>query len=299
MWSSLKSTIKNLFGPSPNDVNGQFSLANCTEREHLFLELLASVDVTGCPEEWDKEYLKKTLLGVGYICITDTTIGVIPIECGYYGQNYMHLPTHCIIANPVLGSFERKIGEECSLVHCKPDYQGFHSLLNLYSYFMAACDSSISINLLNSHVTFIAECDNPQEVKQMKKMYEQISNGEPAVYSRKGVQSQFFYLNPKNSYIVPEIIESKKSLRAEYLSLIGIKTVKNEKRERMISAEVESGNDETMFNMDHVIDTINEGFDVANRLYGLNLKASLKRHQIDNQKSIDNSETLVQDKDRR
>ena len=63
---------------------------------------------------------------------------------------------------------------------------------------------------------------------------------------------------------------------SEFLTEIGVNNANTEKRERLTDNEVEANDSEIQLNAGYWLDNIKEGFDVANRLYNLNLSISLK-----------------------
>lgn len=269
--NSFFNTIANLWGPSPKKMAGQLNLDGIIQKEILLNQALAALTIHGAPESWDMEYFMLHLLLDGKICITDTTIGVVPLMCGTTGYNIYNRPTTCVIANPVLGNFERTIGDDCALIHLKNDYLGIQNLIDLYSYFLSAADSSIAVNLMNSKVSFIGECTTKSQLLAIKKMYDKISEGEPAVFVGDGIKSNFTYLNPSNTFIADKIVEIRKEFRDEFLALMGIANANTNKKERLISAEVNASNTETDYNVYHWLQNIQSGLDTANRLFGLNL----------------------------
>lgn len=273
-WN-LRDVAKRLFSSEPNDVEGQFSLASDMERRQLIQIALDSFEIENMPEEWDYEYVKMKLLLEGVLCITDTVVGIVPLATGTAGYNIYNRPTKCIVSNVVLGELQRDIGINCALIHIRWDYSGIMDIINYYSYLLANTSGSIFINLMNSRVSFIGECSDEKQAKEMKVMYDKISRGEPAVYARKGVAGNYHFLNPKNTYIADDLMQLRMAIKRDFLATLGIESTLD-KRERMIRDEVTSMNAETSYNIGHMLDNMNEGFQVANRLYGLELRAIKK-----------------------
>lgn len=266
--------IGNFLNPSPKSIETE-SISYNVETEILISELLSSINITGnIPEEWDMEYFKLNLLLDGVICITDTTLGILPLQTGFYGENVFLRPTNCIISNPVFKTtLDRKIGIDCALIHCRPYYNGYKNIIQYYAAQLANCDGSIATNMMNTRVSFVMEVQNKADRESAKKIYDMITSGEPAILMRTGTFANIHYLNPKQSYIADMVYDMKNRIHSEYLSLLGISTVKTQKKERVLSAELERENEVNSYNIDHAIKTINEGLEVANGLYGFNLKA--------------------------
>lgn len=266
-----RRAMESLLGMEPRDVVGQWSIANFLQNEQLMLQILGNFQFDNFPEEWDMEYFKLVLFSEGMICITDTDVGVVPLRCGATGINIWERPTRCIIANAILGSFERTIGEDCALIHCKPNYRGFLDWIRPASYLLASCDSAIAVNLMNSKTPFIGEVETPAQKKELEKMHDEITAGNPLVIARQGTGSNFTLFNTKNSFISDMIMDLKQDIKNDWLCTIGIKSV-DEKKERLISSEVEAGNEEVEYNIQHIRETIQRDLNVANKLYGLNIQ---------------------------
>lgn len=268
----FRTWFDTLWAGTPNKVNGQFSYANFMQNETLLLQLFGKFEYSGLPEEWiplRQWLMMETFIG-GHYCITDTDIGVVPLRCGYFGINAWNYPTKCNISNPILGTFDRTIGKDCAFVYMKPGFGGFTDRISMFSYLLAECDSSISVNLINSKATAIGEAEDKTQSAEIKKMYDDIASGVPITITRKNTGANFWFMKPRENYIAGDIHDLKDSIRSEWLSLWDINNV-DDKRERMITSEVEAQNGANEFNIKHIVQTVNECLDVANKLYGLNL----------------------------
>jgi hypothetical protein len=143
--------------------------------EWCLKKLFGAFEFSGIPDAWDYDYFLTHLFIDGYIAITDTAIGVIPLRCGVTGINVFDHPTTAIFANPVLGNFERELfGENsatsCALVKLQYDYNGIMPLIERYSELLAMCDNSIAVNLRNSKVAFIGFVSSKQQAATVEKM---------------------------------------------------------------------------------------------------------------------------------
>lgn len=259
----------------PYDVEGLNNISSIYYTERLIRLLFGVYDISGMPETWDKNYVYERIFLDGKLCITDTAIGVLPLKCGVTGINVFDHPTTCVIANVVLGNLERTIGEDCALVHLQYNYGNVWTILRRYSTLLAMADCSLAVNLINSPTTHIYGAENKAEAESFKKMFDEASMGRPAVFiSSKLAQrlSDSFLVNKaKENFIGEEIENVKQRILNNYLTEIGVTNSNTEKRERLISQEVESNEQEVECSSKNWTETIQEGFDVANRLYGLNL----------------------------
>ena len=283
---------------SPKKVNGQFSWSNAYYFEWALKKILSRFELENMPEEWDLNYMWLHLFLDGAIAILDTSLGIIPLKCGHTGVNVWERPTDIVIANPVLGSFQRKIGVDGALIHLQYNYAGVTPILERFSNLLAMCDSAIAVNLMNSKVSFIGFVDDSAQAKTMQKMYDDISEGTPAVFVRKSqVNSEnFMFNNVKQTFIADDVMLLRRKLVNDFLSDIGINNANLDKRERLNTDEVNANNEEVRFNVLNWLDTIQEGLDVANKLYGLELKIKLREVTTGGEKdNIDLMESVSKD----
>lgn len=282
-WENVPYTdlVNDFFGARPKDVDGIANTSALYYREFLLKKVFAILEWKNIPDNWDVDYMNSHLFLDGLFCITDTSAGILPLSCGTTGLNVFNHPTKCIIANPVLGNFERVIDETCALIKLQYNYKGIDNMLRRYSYLLAACDSSIAVNLMNSKVTFIGLAEDKKQAESMKYMYDQISCGEPAVFVKKDQinETSFYFNHVKENFVANDIQELKRSIVNDFLSEIGINNQNFEKKERMITDEVNANNEEVSCNVTHWIENIKEGIDAANRLYSLGLSVDIKKFE--------------------
>ena len=279
-WENVPFTdlVRNFFARKPKDVSGIANTSAAYYRQWMLKKIFGRFEFWGIPDTWDMDYMLSALFLDGLFCITDTSMGILPLQCGVTGINVFNHPTEAIIANPVLGNLRRIIDEDCVIVKLQFDYKGVGWMLDRYSALLAMCDSAISVNLLNSKVTFIGLASSKAQSESMKKMYDMISIGEPAVFVNGDQinQEKFFFNNVKQNFVADDIQLLKRKIVNEFLSEIGINNANLDKRERLNSEEVNANNEEMYCNVEHWLENIKEGLTGANRLYGLNLDVKLK-----------------------
>lgn len=268
---------RQFFAERPRDVDGVANQSTFYHSRRLLRQLFGRFKFT-MPDAWPLDYFLSNLFIGGEICITDTAAGVIPLRCGHAGINMYNEPTECIIANPVLGEMRRTIGEDCSLVRINPDYSGVMDIINRYAALLAMCDSSIAVTLMNAKVAFIGMATSKTQANTMKKMFDKISMGEPAVFVNADAvnKENFWFNNVKQNFVGNEIQQLRRMIQNDFLTEIGINNANLEKRERLNLDEVNANNEEIHCNVQMWLDNIREGFRVANDLYGLGLKVELR-----------------------
>lgn len=288
----FQDLLNQFFARKPKDVDGVANTSTIYYREYLLKKILSRFEFDGLPSYWDMDYFLEVLFLDGKICITDTAAGVLPLRCGTTGIGIFEQPTECQITNPVLGSFRRTIDVDCALIKLQYNYAGCGWLINRYATMLAMCDSSVATNLMNTKVTYVFKASSKAQAETMKKMYDDITCGKPAVFvGENGAinEENMFVMPAKQNFIAEDVQILKRKIINEFLTEIGINNTNQDKRERLTDDEVNANNDEVYANIQHWFDNISDGINRANKLYNLGL--SVKVREFGGIKDVDTSES--------
>ena len=265
----------------PRDVEGLNNTSVVYYTYEFIRKLFGVYSIENVPEGWDYDYMLERIFLDGLMCITDTPLGVLPLQTGVSGLNVFNHPTTCVIANPVLGSFERTIDVDCALVKLQYNYGNVWPIINRYASLLAMCDSSIAVNLINTKVAAIFGAESKAEAETYKLMFDRIARGEPAVFIGEGLakklSDRLLFNQVKQQFVANDVEDLKQRLMDDFLSDIGINNANTDKRERLNTFEVVSNTQEVRSGAEHWLENIQEGFDVANKMFGLQLKIVRKQ----------------------
>lgn len=261
-------------------------------RKYLFQKLLSSFKWT-MPKLWSRDYFQYVLFGYGFICIFDSKkdgFGVIPQRCGISGYNLFYQPRTAIIANPLLPNTKNlTINEDCVVLKINPNYMGVLDIVDYYAVKMAMITADIESNLFNSKLSYVFTVKNQAAANAVKKLYDQIAQGNPAVVVDKDLRTddgantwELFQQNISGNYIVSDLLEDMRKIENDFCCKIGIPTTNSEKRERMSEAEVTRNDTETESLIVGWIERLNDDIEKANAMFpGLNL--NVERRWKDNE----------------
>lgn len=259
--------VRGFFNHNPKSVNDMTNNSFFYYQFQLMTKLKSVLTVEGYPNNWNIDNMWDVLLKNGYIPIVKTDIGTLALEGGFYGQNMYYMPTNVLVANPVLGNIDKKIGEDGELLYVNYEYNTFQSvmsLINRYAILLANIDCSLNVSLMNSRVAHVFEAETDAQVKSLQKMYDDVSKGNPAVFLKKGLKSLSsdkdggYFLNVKNTYIGNDLLLTKRSIMNEFLTEIGINNANTDKRERLNSDEVNANNSEVRCTIVRYVDSLND-----------------------------------------
>ena len=251
------------YGIEPTNVKGVFNSRTLYYESQLQRMAFAIVDVEfNSIHKWDKDYIREGLLINGYFTVTeDDNKVLLPLKCGVSGVNVFNRGTTAIIANPVVGSFNREIGIDCELVYLQQKqgsrFRSLKPVITLYAQKLANCDAAIDINLFNSRLPFIFSAKDQPTAESFKAMYDEIAQGNPAVYVDESLGkllpnengSNVTVFKGKEMFIADVVKNEKMNIVNEFLTTIGINTANTTKRERQIVDEVNANNIEVKANI--------------------------------------------------
>ena len=253
----------------------------CRYFTKYLLQKAMSVFEWDLPATWNKDYFLYVLYCWGYVAVVNTDkFGVIPQGCGLKGYDVFYAPTHAVIANPLLsGILEPRIGTQCELLKLQPDFSGILDLVGHYAEQMALASQSVSVNLLNSKLSYVFTAKTKALAESLKKMYDQIASGEPAVVIDSRLKNaadgeetwKAFEQNVGGNYIVTNLLADLRKIEAMFDTEIGIPNANTDKRERLIQDEVNSNNIETYSKCAMWLENLQDACKRVNDMFGLSI----------------------------
>lgn len=232
------------------------------------------------PKDWNYDYVQYIVFTWGYICILETDrFGVIPQACTLSGYDVFYAPNTAIVNNPLIKPRPLRIGRDCTLIKLMPDYGSIMDLVDYYADQMALTAESVGINMLNTHLAYLFFAEGKAEAESYKKMYDRIASGEPAVVVGKNMQKDEmgndlfrpFQQNLNQVYISDKLLVDLKKIESMFDTDIGIPSANLEKRERLITDEVNANNVETASKMSMWLESLKRGCREANDMFDISM----------------------------
>lgn len=284
---------------SPSTVHTRESYSSAYFKRYLIQKILSVYDFEGIPEHWAKNYFLYTLFILGNIAVIKTDkFGVIPQHGSLFGYNVFYQPTHFQIANPLLrGNLEPMIGRDCSLIKLQPDYGSCWDIVAYYADLLALCTETLGTNLINSKLAYVFACNNKATAESFKELYDEISRGNPAAFADKNLfdedgraKWEIFGNNLKNNYLADSILQDMTKIDARFCTEIGIPNVNMAKESGVTDNEVEANNIDVKTKASVWLETIREGLEQTNDMFGLNLSVNFRFGGEDNESimAVDN-----------
>lgn len=262
----------------------------------LFQRITALIEFDGLPKgsptqyEWDKDAFKYGLYMLGYQVVFESqTYGLVPQPGRVTGYGLQYQPAGVMVSTPYF-QFERplRIGTECELIKLTPDYTGIYDIITKYAGELKEIDTSIRSAARNSRLAYAMIASSDKSARTMQAIREKIINGDDVIIDEKLLRDK---VNPdqlpwfqydrdvKNSYILGDLLDARRTTLVDFYREIGVRML-DDKKERMLTAEVDAGNAETFIRSEVWIETLKESIDKVNEMFGTSITAKINQPDI-------------------
>lgn len=213
------------------------------------LQKIMSVFKWRLPEWWAGDYFQYVLFCWGYIAIINTDkYGVVCQQCGLRGYDVFYRPTNAVITNPLIRrTLEPRIGSQCTLIKLQPDYGGVLDIVTYYGDLMALMSEGVAVTSLNAKNAYLFAAENKTLAQSIKKMYDDLASGEPAVVVDKklvdpksGELTMQMLGDGKQTTIINELLLAMTTVETMFNKDIGLPVTPNQRKERDLVSEVEN-----------------------------------------------------------
>lgn len=254
----------------------------------LFQRLTALFDFKGLPQAgdgqygWDKDAFKYGLYMLGYLAVfRSKTYGVVPQPGTITGYGLQYQPTGVMIATPYF-QLERplKIGVETELIKLTPDYASVYDIVTKYAAELKEIETAIRSSVRDARFGYMLAASDDKTARTLKAAREKILNGDDVIMDEKIARKKpdgsdpwyMFNRDIRNSFVLPELLEARRTTLVDFYREIGVRML-DDKKERMLTAEVDAGNAETFIRSEVWSETLKESIRKVNEMFGTNIEA--------------------------
>lgn len=160
-------------------------------------------------------------------------------------------------------------GKECILVMNNYERIPTTDTVSLFAYRLAEAQRTIDVNIKAQRTPILITTDQKQYFT-LKKMYEEYDGNTPAIFADKNLISPdaLKALKTDAPFLCNDIYQYKREICNEFLTFMGIQNL-SEKRERLITGEVNSNNELLNLNLQALLIPRKEACKQFNEKYGL------------------------------
>mgnify|MGYP002519781109 FL=1 len=286
-----KNMYTQFYGLAPTEVYGQSNMTNYFYKRYLYNKIYSGYDIK-LISNWALNVFRFCLFRFGSIAIFKYNGGWTfgswaPSE--YDNQmNPIKVYCHTLLDKYHSSKQVYTVGKDCIIVKCFDDYLGWDDLVCETSELMANCNKTTNIALMNANVNLYATVKDDKQKAEIESAYQEATEGKPLVFIDKENKNEMVtdnndnLLNPWTNHdtigAMDRILVARRTILNNFLTEIGIKNANTQKKERLISDEVNQNNEETSANINICYNNIKEAFDKFNEISGLSEKLSIDLH---------------------
>lgn len=216
----------------------------------------------------NSRFLEQTLFKYGRACfVKDEKLGFLSICANPSDKlNVYNLPTK--IEAWSIGYSKQFDYDDCVYIMNNEMQMPTLPIIELFAYRLYEIERTTDINVIAQKTPVLLEGDKGTMLT-LKNAYMQFSGNMPFMFGNKNynLNEKINCVKTEAPYIVDKLDEHKARLWAEILTFLGINNANTDKKERLISDEVNSNNQLVAFNLNNFYKTRKKACDEINKMF--------------------------------
>lgn len=225
----------------------------------------------GLPETIKPKYIEHALFEYGKAAFFKKELGslmCLPAEDGgkynVYGEPLNYFVTGW-------GYHKNISSEDCVIIENNELRLPTKDFILFYVNKLTEAERTMDVNVKACKTPYIIACDD-KDVLTFKRIFQQIDGNTPAVYADKGLNlDAISVLKTDAKFMGNELMDYKRSVENELLTLLGVNNVAIDKKERVNTKETDANNQLIQSFSDLQLKTRQQACELINAKYGLNV----------------------------
>lgn len=251
----------------------------------LRLMALASFKWEGLPESVDARYLEHVLFMDGKaLFFRDPALGLLCLGCTSSDQlNVYHVPIKYTAVSigynkqysirDIWKTRETKDPANAVLIRNNYDMIPTTFPIELFAHRLATAERVIDSNINQQRFPFFIRMDEKQRAT-FNNLMNQYEGGQPFIFGDKMMSmgaDAFQVLATGVPYVADKLTDYRHDIMNEALTFLGLNNANTDKRERLITGEVDSNNQAILTNAEIMLLTRQEAAEQINKMFGLSV----------------------------
>ena len=273
--------------------NGNLPNENCSndfmiEYQRYLNICLSLFKWSNLPESIRPEFIEETLFTYGFgMFVYDDTLGFIFVPCSPSDEvNFQNEPLSYVgKAKNYTKKFSK---DDVVIIPNNPTWSNIqHKLIN-YCDKLSECSQSALINIKAQKTPLLVLCDD-KDLLSLQNIYANYEGNKPVIYADKSfTKENITVLKTEADFVADKILDFKHEIKNELLTDLGINNSNTDKKERLISNEVDSNNLEIKINKEVMLMSRKNACEKINKKFGLNISVEFTIDNFQEKEVINN-----------
>ena len=248
------------------------------------------VEWEGLPESIDERALNDYVLFGGFAAGFQYNGEVIVAEGALSGIDHYYRPTWYTCSNAkIMPVQRRRVGVGCCICYNTPNYQfpeSFQKLVDLYAWRLADISLSEEISIRNSKAALVPLVKDEKEAIRFNSLMEKVYDGDSFAIGYKlpigrSVDDMFLPLRARENLVVDLLADARRSTLADFFSMLGVKTIAVDKKERTNLLEMSSDGQQRKITSDIIMKPRQRWCKEMNDRFGTNISVKFNEEEVD------------------
>lgn len=234
----------------------------------------------GLPPHIKERWIERNLFYYGRcMFFEDPKIGLTIAQCADHGViNEQEEPTQLtpVSLNNIITVKPYENGTEAVLIRNNDDMIATENTIILYAHRLTNIQRTIDVNI-SAQKTPVTIGTTDKQKTTVKNIFKQVDDSHIVVYYDKDLDLDTFKVFKTDAPIVfPQLQVQKHEVWNEVMTFLGVNNANMDKRERLVTNEVEANNEQIELSADVMLKARQEAAKDINRIFGTNITVELR-----------------------
>lgn len=230
----------------------------------------------GLPDSCDERFLEQVLYFNGRaIFVEDETLGFLNLRCTPAGElNIYELPVRWMAYS--IAYHEEYEADNCVIIRNNYAEIPTDETVSLFALRLAEVERTLDVNIKSQKTPVLIKSSEKQRLT-MKNLYEQYDGNQPFIFGDSTLDDGLFtVLRTDAPFVGDKLIQYKHEIWNEAMTFFGIKNSNMDKKERMITDEVNANNEQVSMMTETGLATRKQACELINEKWGLDVDVRLR-----------------------
>lgn len=236
----------------------------------------------GLPETINVRYLEYTLMEQGKVFFFhDDNLGYLALNGNAIGFNVYNEPIKYEVYAPI--GYQKSLTDKNAVIIWNTfRREPYLEVFELYAQRLYEITRTQDVNVMAQKTPVLIKASEQQRLT-MQNLYQKYSGNMPFIFGDKDIDMNAIEaLTTQSPYVADKLQVLKNEIWNECMTFLGVGNAKQDKKERLVAAEVSANDEQIMQSRDVMLDARKIACEQINKMFGLNVSVDYK---LNNRKS--------------